>query len=115
MPPITHVFVTVPPPAPGSERLVPIPTSEASAATGPLRCAPGKLYCLPYSSYTRRRLNAGDLELAKRDGKRAASPAEASAPASTKLEPDGSVAKDQRTDDEINQAAAVAAATKGKA
>lgn len=45
-------------------RLCPIAAADASAPGGGLlMCHPGKVYRLPYSSYVRRRINAGDLEL----------------------------------------------------
>jgi len=103
---ITHVFATVP-----AGRLVPIPASEASAAGGAvLLCAPGKLYCLPWTTYTRRRINGGDLVLCNSGGTAVKDAAAASAPASTKLAPDGTVDTDQRSDAEINAAAAKASA-----
>lgn len=53
----THVFVTA---AEGRE--VPIPPSEGSAPGAMLlRCKPGKVYRLMWSTYTRRRILAGDL------------------------------------------------------
>lgn len=115
MPPITHVFVTVPGPSDKdprqTDRRVPVPPSEAAGAGGAmLILEPGKLYVLPWTTYTRKRIKGGDLELVTKDGKPAKDPAEASAPSSTKLEADGTVAKDQRTDAEINEAAAKEAA-----
>lgn len=64
----SHVFATA---APGRE--VPIPTSEATApGAALLRCFPGKVYRLPYSSYLRRRVISGDLILTGRAGSTAA-------------------------------------------
>lgn len=61
---ITHIFVTA---APGRE--VPIPAGEATAPGGALlRCVPGKVYRLPWSTYTRKRVASGDLVLADRRG-----------------------------------------------
>lgn len=53
----THIFVTA---AEGRE--VPVPLSEGSAPGSTLlRCKPGKVYRLQNTSYTRRRILAGDL------------------------------------------------------
>lgn len=54
---LTHIFVTA---AEGRE--VPVPAGDASSPGGVLlRCLPGKVYRLPYSGYTRKRITAGDL------------------------------------------------------
>lgn len=55
----THVFVTA---ADGRE--VPMPQNEVSAPGGVLlRCVAGKRYRVPWTTYTRRRINSGDLIL----------------------------------------------------
>lgn len=62
---IKHLFVTA-----ALAREVPIPTSEATAPGGELlRCLPGKVYRLPNTTYTRKRLASGDLLLCDRAGK----------------------------------------------
>jgi hypothetical protein len=114
MPPITHVFVTVP-----TGRLVPVPANEGTGAGGRLlMCEPGKVYCQPWSTYTRKRIAGGDFALATRDGSPARTREEASASASTLRDDSGAVAADQRTDATINAEAAKAAKaallTKGK-
>jgi len=87
------VFVIVP-----EGREVPIPATEATAAGGAaLRCKPAakgaaaRVYRLPWSTYTRRRVNAGDLVLCDRQGRKVASAASAAAPAELELAPDGTV------------------------
>lgn len=113
MSPITHVFAIV-----AEGRKVPIPANEASSAGGGLLCCvPGKVYKLPWSTYTRRRINAGDLFLSNQGGTKVSTPLEAKASASIKVDADGAVASDQRTDEQINTEAAKAAKpeTKGKA
>ncbi len=93
----THVFVTVP-----EGRLVPVPRSEASAAGGGLlKAAPAKLYALPWTTFTRRRIAAGDFVLVDRDMKPVKSPSAAAAPTDIKLAPDGTVDADQRSDEEL--------------
>jgi hypothetical protein len=107
---VTHVFVTVP-----EGRIVPVPSNEATAAGGTLlRCGHGKVYCLPWSTFTRRRIPSGDLVLSNSAGSKVTSIEAARAPANTRLEPDGSVSTDQRTDAEINKAATTTT-DKGKA
>lgn len=52
----THIYVTA---AEGRE--VPFPPSEVSAPNGVLlRALPGKAYRVPYTTYTRKRINSGD-------------------------------------------------------
>jgi hypothetical protein len=64
MPPITHIFATVP-----EGRECPIPPSEANAPGAALLvCRPGKVYRLPYTTFTRRRVLGGDLVLSNRRG-----------------------------------------------
>lgn len=59
-----YVFVTA---AEGRE--VPVPPNEASAPGATmLRCLPGKVYRLPWTTYTRRRITSGDLILCSRNG-----------------------------------------------
>lgn len=54
---LTHIFVTVP-----EGREVPVPAGDASAPGGVLlRCMPGKVYRVPYSGYTRKRLRMDDF------------------------------------------------------
>lgn len=102
----THVFVTVP-----EGRIVPVPRAEAAAAGGALlKAEPGKLYALPWSTSTRRRIAAGDLVLVDRDGKPVKHAHESAAPADIKLAPDGSVDADQRSDQEIAKEAVAKAA-----
>jgi hypothetical protein len=119
MPPITHVFVEVPKPTEKdpAERLVPIPANEATAAGGEqLRCVPGKIYRLPYSSFTRRRITAGDLSLVNKGGTKVKVLKDADASGFVRLEPDGTVSKDQRTDEQVaKEDAEKAAAAKAKA
>lgn len=111
MPRPTHVFVTVPKPTKEdpTDRRVPVPMSEARTAEGLLIAVPGKVYALPWSTSTRKRINGGDFVLSKRDGSRAKNEVEAAADPNTKLGPDGAVAEDQRSDDEINAAEAAKA------
>lgn len=73
----THIYVTA---AEGRE--VPVPPSEASAPGAQLlKCLPGKVYVLPNSTYTRRRLLSGDLLPCDRAGKIVGDVDQASAPA----------------------------------
>lgn len=118
MPPITHVFVTVP-----QGRKVPVPASDAAVAGGSILIAEwgvdaegnpktkANLYALPWNTYTRKRVRSGDFVLANSSGTTVKEAIEASAPATTKLDETGAVAADQRPDDEINKetAAKVAA------
>lgn len=105
--PITHVFVIA-----AEGRLVPVPPSEATAAGASLLTLKaseekGKplVYVLPWTTYTRRRIGGGDLFLTDRSGTKVGSPDKARADG-IKLEADGTVATDQRPDEEINKAAA---------
>jgi hypothetical protein len=115
---ITHVFCTVP-----EGRLVPIPAGEASSAGGGLlRCVPGKVYKLRWTTYTRRRIIAGDLILSNQGGTKVKTAELARAAAAIKVDGEGAVAADQRDDDEINRTAKASKAaqfdtsdTKGKA
>lgn len=60
----THVFVTA-----AEGRKVPIPSNEASApGAALLLCEPGKVYRLPYTTHTRRRITSGDLVLTDQGG-----------------------------------------------
>lgn len=99
------VFVTVP-----EGRIVPIPPQEGGAAGGALlRCLPSdadakRVYALPWTTNTRRRINSGDLILSTRDGKPVKTRELAAAPDGVKLSHDGTVAADQRSDEEINAA-----------
>lgn len=100
---LTHVFCKVP-----EGREVPIPANEASSAGGGvLRCLPGKVYKLAWTTYTRRRILGGDLILTNQGGTKVDSPEAARAAATVKVDGDGAVDADQRPDDEINAAAAV--------
>lgn len=87
----THVFVTA---AEGRE--VPMPQNEVSAPGGVLlRCLPGKRYRVPWTTYTRRRINSGDLLLIDTDGRLAHNDIDR-ADASTAvpaLDTDGSIAQ----------------------
>jgi hypothetical protein len=61
---ITHVFVIVP-----EGREVPIPQSEGSSAGGGVLIAkPGKQYAVRWTTYTRKRINAGDFILTDAKG-----------------------------------------------
>ena len=72
----THIFVRA---RPG--RTVPVHPNAASGAGGTLLlCVEGKIYRLPYTTETRKRITAGDLELCDRAGKPVAELAAASAP-----------------------------------
>lgn len=89
----THVFVSA---AEGRE--VPIPTSEATAPGAQLlKCRHGRVYRLPWSTYTRRRINATDLYLTDSIGRRVANELEAAAPdlegTDFELGPDGDVVR----------------------
>ncbi len=85
---ITHIFV-----AAAIGREVPIPTAEATAPGGALlRCLPGKVYRLPYSTYTRKRVASGDLFLVDRSGGKVRDFADASAPDVLELDDTGAVA-----------------------
>lgn len=107
---ITQVFATVP-----TGRLVPIPTSEATAGGGALlTCAPGKVYVLPWTTYTRKRVKSGDLVLTNQGGTAVADPLAAIAPDTIKIAQDRTVDADQRTDDQINAAAAARTTTDAK-
>lgn len=64
MPNPTHVYVTA-----AEGKLCPWPASEASSPAGQLRVEPGKVYRVPYTTFSRRRLNSGDVLLCTRDGK----------------------------------------------
>lgn len=111
MPRATHVFVIVP--APTKEdptvRSVPVPQSEAVANGGLLIAVPGKRYALPWSTYTRKRVRAGDFVLVNAGGTRVDTGEAAAAPADIKLLADGSVDPDQRPDTVINAEAEAAA------
>lgn len=102
MPQLTHVFVTVP-----EGRIVPMPANEAPGVGDEQhRCVPGKTYRVPWTRYVRKRIDAGDFNLSNQGGTKVSTPEAARADASIKLEHDYTVAKDQRSDDEINKAAA---------
>ncbi len=84
----TFIFVTA-----GPDRQVPIPADEGSSPGGmQLRCTPGKVYRLPYSTYTRKRLASGDLLLTNREGMPVAERALAAAPDVVELDDTGAVA-----------------------
>lgn len=108
---LTHVFVTVP-----EGREVPINKNEATAAGGMLlRCVQGdpkspNVYKLPWTESTRRRVNAGDLVLSNQSGTRVDTGERARAAATVKVDADGIVSRDQRSDEDINKAEAVKAA-----
>lgn len=96
MPP-THVFVTA-----AEGRLVPVPPNEASAPGSTLlKCEPGKVYRLPWTTYTRKRINAGDLVLCNMYGTRVATVEAAAAKSAVKTDDTGAVATDQRADETI--------------
>lgn len=103
-------------------REVPIPPSEAAAAGGTLvriradKGADGKpkRFALPWTTYTRKRIAAGDLILVDADGKPAKDRHAAAAPADVKAAPDGSVDADQRPDAVINAEAAAKSAAADK-
>ncbi len=108
---LTNVFVTVP-----EGREVPIPASEGSSAGGSaLRLLPGKVYAVKWTTYTRKRIAGGDLILSSRFGTKVETPELARAEASIKLDADGAVSSEQRTDVEINLAAAKDEAAKNAA
>ncbi len=117
MPPITHVLVTA-----VEGRLVPIPPSEGSAAGAAiLTIEPGKVYRLPWSTYTRKRLAGGDLELVnaktrkpRGKGEKPATPEEASVKVDLKITATGELDADQRPDTEINAERAKAAELEAK-
>lgn len=85
----THVFVTA---AEGRE--VPMPQNEVSAPGGVLlRCLPGKRYRVPWTTYTRRRINSGDLVLVDDAGRPTPDLDRATAPTTPgPLDTDGSIA-----------------------
>lgn len=87
---ITYMFVTA---AVGRE--VPIPSGEATAPGGVLlRCLPGKVYRVPYSTYVRKRIAAGDLLPCTRTGEtNLAEHHDASAPNAVEHDDLGAVAK----------------------
>lgn len=114
MPPITHVYVTVPEDANNPREISRRVPMLAGGDTARL-LEPGKLYAVPFDTYIRKRIAAGDLAYATKDGKAASSAADASAPSTVKLEADGTVATDQRPDDEINAEAEKTAAAKAAA
>jgi hypothetical protein len=92
----THVFVTA-----AEGRLVPVPPNEASAPGSVLlKCEAGKVYRLPWSSYVRRRILAGDLLLCNQWGTKVSDASAAEAPV-VKLDDTGAVAADQRADEII--------------
>lgn len=94
----THVFVTA-----AEGRLVPIPANEGSApGAALLKCEAGKLYRLPWSTYTRKRIAGGDLVLVNRGGTKVDSPEAAAAPDVLKVDDAGAIAADQRPDEIIN-------------
>ncbi len=98
MNPLTHVFVTVP-----VGRLVPVPASEARAVGAVvLLCEPGKVYALPWSTYTRRRLKTGDFILSNQGGTAVKDAESARASSTIKIAADGAIDSDQRTDAQIN-------------
>jgi hypothetical protein len=107
---ITHVFVIVP-----EGREVPIPQSEGSSAGGGVLIAkPGKQYAVRWTTYTRKRINAGDFILTDAKGAKVKEAHDARAPETIKLAPDGTVDADQRPDDEINKEAEARAAADAK-
>lgn len=73
---ITHVFVTV-----TEGREVPFPAGDAAAPGGAqLKAVAGKVYRVAWSGYTRRRIAAGDLQLADAQGGEVSNESEARAP-----------------------------------
>jgi hypothetical protein len=81
----THIFVTAEP-----GRLVPVPLSEASAPGATLlKCEEGKLYRVPWSTYTRRRIAAGDLAMVDATGAKTSDLQKAAAPSLEELEKKG--------------------------
>lgn len=84
----SHVFVTA-----AAGRLCPIAATDATAPGGLLlKCEPGKLYRIPYSTHTRRRIIAGDLILCNARLEEVAEVENAAAPDALPLRDDGSVA-----------------------
>lgn len=105
---LTHVFVTVP-----EGRIVPMPANEAPGVGDEQhRCHPGKVYVVPWTRYARGRIAVGDFVLSNKGGTAVKSTEEARAEATIKLDHDYTVATDQRSDVEINEAAAKAEAAK---
>lgn len=111
--PITHVLVTA-----AEGRLVPVPPSELSVSGAPVATIEaGKVYRLPWSTYTRRRLASGDLLLVDAKSKKptkSTDPSAAAVGVDLKLAADGSVDEDQRPDEVINAASTKAAELEAK-
>lgn len=96
---ITHVFCKVGEDCEhrGTPKSVPVHASVGSSATGgQLQCVTGKVYRLPWTTETRKRIRSGDLVLCTRDGGEVQEEHEASAPNAVELDESGAVTASPR-------------------